>query len=70
MGGTLAILEFEFTTPITADSFQIGKDRNNATRLWKGDFAEGLLYNNSAMTAAEATKIRKYLAKKFRITVA
>ena len=70
MGGTLAILEFEFTTPITADGFQIGQDRGNATRLWKGDVAEVILVNDTGMTAAEATAIRTYLARRYRITVA
>lgn len=69
MSGELGVMEFIFTAGIASDGFQIGQDRGFGTRLWDGDVAEVLLYNDTGMTTTERESVIEYLRKKYQITL-
>ncbi len=45
---------------------QIGRDRDNTTRAWKGDYAEVIIYNRE-LTAKEIQRMGVYLQNKYGI---
>lgn len=59
--GTLGIIQYTAPTTYTmANGLDIGLQKAIAGRIWKGDVALVLLYDNISMTAGQATQIRKW----------
>ncbi len=46
------------------NNLQIGRDRTNATRYWKGDIAEIIIYN-SPLNSAQRQQVEQYLRYKY-----
>ena len=57
---------FSFTTAGPVRVGQIGRDRNMASRTWKGEIAEILLYN-TVLSDADRVAVEKYLLAKYAI---
>ena len=70
MSGNLGLMEVTFSGGITLNGFQIGEDRDYGDRLWDGDIAEVLIFNDTSMSTADRLLVRRYLAKKYKITLA
>lgn len=63
MGG-FQLLEVKNTTGITLDGIQVGQQKADGTRLWKGYFAEMILFDY-ALTRDEIRRVRLYFNLKF-----
>lgn len=66
VSGTFKLMEVSFDVGWTMDGIQIGRDRDNATRLWKGWFAESLLYDRVLDDIARL-EIYQYFALKYHL---
>lgn len=61
INNTLGVIQYSGAGPYTmTGGIEIGLQQAIAGRIWKGDVALMLLYNNGAMTSAQATQIRKW----------
>jgi len=52
------------TVDTTADGWQIGSDRANAGRGWRGRIGETIIYNRQ-LSDADSLRVRTYLARKW-----
>lgn len=66
VSGNFALLEVKLAAGVTLDGIQVGKQRNIASREWKGWFVEQLLYDR-ILTDAECLRIRLYFNLKFAL---
>lgn len=62
MDGELGVIECKFPSTIGIDGLQIGYDRAFTGRIWEGDWAYWIAYNNASMTADEEYAIRQFVA--------
>jgi len=66
VSGNAGIIEISYAPGFNMNGIQIGQDRADTTRRWKGHFYESLMYS-SVKTAQERRRIYSYLAMKFHL---
>lgn len=58
------IISARKSAPFFQDALQLGLDRGNSNRFWKGDIAEVIIYD-STLTATQRNQVEKYLSDKY-----
>lgn len=64
VSGAFALLEAQSVPGITLDGIQIGQQKADTARLWKGHFVEMILFDR-ILNATEHRRVRNYFATKF-----